>query len=369
MPQMEVDGQWCLSFSSNDYLGLANSYSVREALIQATRHYGVGSGASPLMNGYTQLQAELEQELALVTEREKALVFSNGYMANVGVLTTLVKPTDTIVLDFYNHASLIDAAQLTRASLRRYRHADPEALENVLRSHLKGRVFVVTDAVFSMAGNLAPLDAIAEVCRRYQATLIVDDAHGFGLLGASGQGTTSHFGLGQEDVPILVATFGKALGVYGAFVSGPRVEVDRILQGARTYVYSTALPPALAAATRVALNMALADQWRRDQVFALVDYFREQAVLLELPVLESKTPIQPYLLGESKLAIQFASDLQTAGIHVVPIRPPTVPSGMARLRISLTAAHSRTDIDHLLRALIAIRARNTNSLQHDGHDR
>lgn len=352
--EIRVEGRTYLNFSSNNYLGLAGHHRIREALQRGVARYGVGSGGSHLIAGYGTAHARLEEELAAFLGRPRSLLFSSGYMANLGVLSTLARRCDTVLQDRANHASLIDAAVLSRARLRRYPHLDLSALEALLVVSTPGVSYVVTDAVFSMSGDLASLRQIASVCRDFGATLVVDDAHGFGVLGPEGRGTVRHFGLGLADVPVLIGTLGKALGVFGAFVAGSEALIETLIQRARSYIYTTAPPPALAEAVRAALAVSLEESWRREHLFALIAYFKAAARDCGLPLLESCTPIQPIMIGNSAEALRAAELLQTKGIYLVAIRPPTVPKGSARLRISLTADHTRAQVDQLLDALCAL---------------
>lgn len=365
---VRIDGKPCLNFCSNDYLGLANHAEVVEAMVAASRTMGVGAGASHLVCGHHQAHQELEDALAAFTGREAALVFSSGYAANLGVISAFATRSDEVFQDRLNHASLLDGALLSRARLKRYRHGDPAALETLLSAGDRREVdnsgdatsygsqqFVVTDGVFSMDGDLAPLDELAAVARAHDAFLIVDDAHGFGVIGNGGRGTVSHFGLLDKDVPLVVGTLGKALGTAGAFVAGSRLLIDYLVQFARPYIYTTAMPPALAAATRVSLQLAEREDWRRLHLQGLVARFREEAAALGYQLMPSPTPIQPLLIGNAREASRLSQALAGRGLAVSAIRPPTVPDGSARLRVTLTAAHTNADLDQLLDALAAER--------------
>lgn len=348
-PEALVDGRPLLSFCGNDYLGLANHPEVIAALRRGAERWGVGSGAAHLMSGHSGAHQALEEELADFTGRARALLFSTGYMANLGVITALTGRGDVIWQDRLNHASLLDGALLSRGTLRRYPHADAAALDRLTAG--RGVRMIATDGVFSMDGDLAPLPGLAAVARRTGAWLMVDDAHGLGVLGRQGRGTLDHFGLDTRDVPVLMGTLGKAFGTFGAFVAGPDALIETLIQRARTYVYTTATPPALAEATRVSLALARRDDWRREHLRSLIGRFREGANALGLPMSQSATPIQPVVAGGSHRAIAWAEALLARGILVSAIRPPTVPEGSARLRISLCAAHREADIDRLLDAL------------------
>lgn len=349
--ELEVEGRRYINFSSNDYLGLANHPRLKQALASGLDQYGLGSGASHLITGHSRPHQRLEQELAAFVERPRALVFSTGYMANLGVMSALAGRNDMVIEDRLNHASLIDAAVLSRARFKRYPHGNVGSLERLLLSPNRGQSYVLTDGVFSMDGDLAPLPAIAVACQRHGAVLMVDDAHGFGVLGPQGQGSLGHFGLGMGEVPILMATFGKALGVFGAFVAGSEALIETLIQKARSYIYTTALPPALAEAVREALRTVRSESWRREKLVDLIQYFKDGAEAHGLPLKPSDTAIQPVIIGEAAAALRVAQALQEQGLYVVPIRPPTVPEGTARLRISLTAAHTEDHVDRLLEAM------------------
>ena len=342
-----------LAFCSNDYLGLASHPEVARAFRAGTERYGVGSGAAHLVTGHTTAHHALEEELAAFTGRPRALLFSTGYMANQGVVTALMGRGDRVCGDRLNHASLIDAALLSRAHLQRYPHADAEALEAMLEEG-RGEALVATDGVFSMDGDLAPLRSLADICRRRGAWLMVDDAHGLGVLGEQGGGTLEAMGLDRHDVPILMGTLGKGFGTFGAFVAGDDDLIETLIQQARSYIYTTALPSAVAEATRASLRLVRDEGWRRSRLRALVARFRTGAGQLDLPLMPSDTPIQPLLLGGAGRAMAWSAALERRGILVTAIRPPTVPEGSARLRITLSAAHTEAQVDRLLEALEAV---------------
>lgn len=348
-PHGLIEGRPILSFCSNDYLGLANHPEVVAALQRGADRWGVGSGSAHLVNGHSASHHALEEALAELTGRPRALLFSTGYMANLGVITALAGRGDSVFEDRLNHASLLDGALLSRATLKRYPHADGAALERLMGEG-PARL-VVTDGVFSMDGDLAPLPALAAAARRAGAWLMVDDAHGLGVIGRGGRGSVDHFGLGPEDVPILMGTLGKAFGTFGAFVAGSETLIETLIQGARSYVYTTATPPALAAATLTAIEIAEREDWRREHLAALIARFRAGAAELGLALMESQTPIQPLLAGSAAHALAWSRTLEASGILVGAIRPPTVPEGTARLRITFSAAHSEQDVDRLLEAL------------------
>ena len=355
--RLRVDGAELLAFASNDYLGLADHPRVVAAFIEAARSWGVGSGASHLVSGHCREHQALEEELAEFTRRPRALLFSTGYMANLAVVTTLCGRGDRVFEDRLNHASLLDAGLASGARFARYRHADAAALAARLgdRDDAGGaRTLVATDGVFSMDGDVAPLGALADACRARGAWLFVDDAHGLGVLGAGGRGALEAAGLDHRDVPVLMGTLGKAFGSFGAFVAGSDDLVETLLQRARTYVYTTALPPAVAAATRAALRVLQDESWRRNQVLAHVARFRREAAGLGLVRPVSGTPIQPVILGSDAAAVAASAALRRRGLWVPAIRPPTVPAGSARLRITFSAAHSAADVDQLLEALASL---------------
>jgi 8-amino-7-oxononanoate synthase len=349
-----VDSRDVVSFCGNDYLGLAAHPKVVDAFRRGAERYGVGSTAAHLVCGHTRAHHALEEELAVFTGRPRALLFSTGYMANLGVVAALTGRDDDVCEDRLNHASLIDAARLAGARVRRYAHADAAALESRLARCKRDTALVATDGVFSMDGDVAPLPALAAAAGAAGAAFMVDDAHGVGVLGARGRGSVEEHALGIDDVPILIGTLGKALGTFGAFVAGSDTLVEALIQSARTYIYTTAPPPALAEATRAALALVDEEAWRRETLRALVLRFRAGAAELGLPLLPSSTPIQPLLIGDAARAIAVSEALLERGLLVTAIRPPTVPQGSARLRITLSARHTPADVDRLLEALAAI---------------
>ncbi len=353
-PRLRVHGRELLAFCSNDYLGLAGDPRLAEALARGARELGTGSGAAHLVSGHHRAHHALEEELAAFVGAERALLFSTGYMANLGVIPALLGRGDTVIEDRLNHASLIDGARLSGARLRRWPHGDLAGLQRQL-GRAAGRVLVAVDAVFSMDGDRAPLGELVRLVAQYEAALMIDDAHGFGVLGPQGRGSLAAAGLGFDTVPVYMATLGKALGVAGAFVAGSEVLVETLIQRARPYVYTTAMPPALAEATRTALRIAAEEDWRRERLRALTERFRREAAELGLRLADSDTPIQPLLLGDAATALRWSEALAMRGILVPAIRPPTVPEGSARLRITFSAAHEEVDLDHLLEALDSVR--------------
>ncbi|WP_284320694.1 8-amino-7-oxononanoate synthase [Dyella acidisoli] len=354
-PFVESSGQRLLAFCTNDYLGLAQDSRLIAAWKQAANESGVGSGSAHLICGHRREHAELEEALAAWTGRERALLFSTGYMANLGVMQALLKHGELCVQDKLNHACLLDGAQLAGATLRRYPHADVDAAARQLHSDTEACALLATDGVFSMDGDIAPLRELAALCTREGATLMVDDAHGLGVIGDDGAGSVAEAGLRERDVPVLMATLGKALGCSGAFVAGSAALIDGLIQFARTYIYTTAMPPALAAATRCAVTLARTESWRREKLNSLIHRFRRGAEQLGLPLMPSRTAIQPLLLGDAQRALEASWALEAKGLLVVAIRLPTVPQGQARLRITLTAAHEETHVDQLLEALASLR--------------
>jgi len=358
-PERVVDGEPCLTFCSNDYLGLAGHPRVVRALQAGAERWGVGSGAAHLVSGHTAAHQALEEALAEFLGRPRALLFSTGYMANLGVIGALAGRGETLFQDRLDHASLLDGARLSGARLVRYRHRD---LDDLARRWAAARrpALVATDAVFSMDGDLAPLPDLAALAGARAVPLMVDDAHGLGVLGRGGRGTLDHFGLGPDQVPILMGTLGKAFGVFGAFVAGSEPLIETLVQQARSYVYTTALPPALAVAIQASLELVRSEDWRRERLQALVARFRRGAADLGIALGDSPTPIQPLLLGSARRALAVSEALRRQGIWVPAIRPPTVPEGTARLRITFSAAHGEDQVDRLLEALaVALREAGT----------
>jgi 8-amino-7-oxononanoate synthase len=349
-PVVRLGDRDYLNFCSNDYLGLAAHPRVIEALREAAAQYGVGSGASHLVCGHSTPHHDLEEALADFTGRPRALLFSSGYMANTGLLTTLLQPGDYVFEDRLNHASLLDGGLHSGARFQRFPHNDVQALQDKLQG-VDGLKLVVVDGVFSMDGDSAPLADLARLCSREEAWLMVDDAHGFGVLGERGAGSTEAAGLGIAAVPVLMATLGKALGTAGAFVAGEEVLIEGLIQQARSYIYTTALPPAVAAASLVSLQLLQDEAWRRDHLASLVARFRRGARQLELPLMDSVSAIQPLVVGGAERAVALSEQLRARGLLIGAIRPPTVPRGTSRLRITLSAAHSEQQVDQLLQQL------------------
>ncbi|PBP97215.1 8-amino-7-oxononanoate synthase [Pseudomonas congelans] len=349
-PQVIVDGQPLLAFCNNDYMGLANHPEVIAAWQAGAERWGVGGGASHLVIGHSAPHHELEEALAELTGRPRALLFSNGYMANLGAVTALVGQGDTVLEDRLNHASLLDAGLLSGARFSRYLHNDVSSLEARLEKSV-GDTLVVTDGVFSMDGDIADLPALARAARAKGAWLMVDDAHGFGPLGANGAGIVEHFGLTMDDVPVLVGTLGKSFGTSGAFVAGSEELIETLIQFARPYIYTTSQPPALACATLKSLQLLRTEHWRREHLTRLIGQFRRGAEQIGLQLMDSFTPIQPIMIGDAGRALRLSQLLRERGLLVTAIRPPTVPAGSARLRVTLSAAHSEADVQLLLNTL------------------
>jgi len=351
---VQVNGKDCIAFCSNDYLGLASHPSVVASFRKGAENFGVGSGASHLVYGHSYEHQALEEELAVFTQRPRALLFSTGYMANLGTILALTdNKNDHIFEDRLNHASLIDGGVASKAKCSRYRHSDTADLLNRMKG-VNGRKLIVTDGVFSMDGDLAVLPDLVNVCQKEQGWLMVDDAHGFGVMGNNGGGLAEHFGLSVEELPILVGTLGKAFGTFGAFVAGSEALIETLIQYARTYIYTTALPPAVASATRASLKILQQETWRREKLASLIVRFRSGAETLGLELMKSTTPIQPILLYDDELAIKVGDRLRENGFLVGAIRRPTVPINSARLRITLSAKHTEEEIDALLDTLGSI---------------
>ena len=349
--EVVVHGEKYLNFCSNDYLGLANHPSIINAFKIAADKFGVGSGASHLVCGHSSVHHELEEKLAEFTGRDRALLFSTGYMANLGVITALLDKSDFIFEDKLNHASLIDAGLLSGARFQRFLHNDMGNLQTRLERAESGRKLICVDGVFSMDGDLAPLPELTALAKQHDAWLMVDDAHGFGVLGANGAGCAEHFNLDQNQLPILMGTLGKACGSFGAFVAGSETLIETLIQFARPYIYTTALPPAVAAATLQSLKIIRDEQWRRDHLKNLIARFRQGAEQLDLPLMNSSSAIQPLLIGDDARSLDISEKMAARGFWITAIRPPTVPANTARLRITLSAAHSEIQIDQLLETL------------------
>jgi len=347
---VSIAGQEYLSFCSNDYLGLANHPELIEAACEGAHQYGIGAGASHLIIGHHTSHHKLEEMLANFTGFPRALLFSSGYMANAGVVSSLVGRGDEIYSDKLNHASLNDAAMLSHAKWIRYPHLDLAILENRLSVSQAKCKLVITDAVFSMDGDIAPVAELLVLCEKYNAWLLLDDAHGFGVLGNEGRGIVSHYALSSPRI-IYMATLGKAAGVSGAFIAGQEVVIETLIQYARSYIYTTAMPPLLSCALLKSLALIKGEGWRRKKLMQLTEHLKKDLKLLRWNLLPSDTPIQPIIIGENREVMQVRDALQDKGILVSAIRPPTVPKNSARLRISLSAAHGIKDVERLAIAL------------------
>ncbi|HWX00434.1 8-amino-7-oxononanoate synthase [Collimonas sp.] len=352
-PVLDVDGRQYLAFCNNDYLGLANHPALHAAAQAGLDKYGVGASASALISGHTSVVEELEQALAEFVGMPRALHFSTGYMANMGTIPALVGVGDVVFSDRLNHACLIDGARLSGAQFRVYPHNDVARLEQLLAKSSSPRKLVVTDAVFSMDGDIAPLPELLALCEKYDAWLLVDDAHGFGVLGPQGRGSIAHFGLKSERI-LYMGTLGKAAGVAGAFVAGDATLIEWLLQRARTYIFTTASPPLLASALLAAVKLMQEEDWRQQHLQQLIARLRNGLAGLPWPLLPSTTAVQAMIVQDNQLALDLMEGLRQQGIWVPAIRPPTVPKDTARLRISLSATHSNQQVDQLIGALHAL---------------
>jgi 8-amino-7-oxononanoate synthase len=350
-PEMVIDGEAVISFCSNDYLGLANHPEVTAAFIKGIERYGAGSGAAHLINGHSRAHHALEDELADFCGYPRALLFSTGYMANLALAQTLVGRGDTVLEDRLNHASLLDAGLLSGARLMRYLHNDASDLDIKLDARTRGEKLVMTDAVFSMDGDIADIAGLAKICRHHEAWFMVDDAHGFGVLGDNGRGSLEHYGVSTSEVPVYMATLGKALGTSGAFVAGSNELIETLIQNARTYIYTTASPPALAEATRTSLAVIRSQAGLRQRLNDNIRYFRNCCEQTGVELVNSMTAIQPVIIGDTPKTLTISEQLLARGLLITAIRPPTVPQGSARLRITLSAAHEHAHIDKLVAAL------------------
>lgn len=349
--EISIDGKRYLNFCSNDYLGLAAHPALIEALQRGANTYGVGSGASHLINGHSRAHHALEEELAAFVGRPRALLFSTGYMANLGVMSALLERGDHVFEDRLNHASLLDGGLLSQARLQRYAHNDVQALNAKLAQSQAATKLVASDGVFSMDGDTAPVKELAQVCKQHSAWLLIDDAHGLGVVGKTGRGTLQVHNLTHHDVPILVGTLGKALGTFGAFVAGSEELIETLIQRARSYIFTTAMPAAIAEATRVSVHLVDSESWRRDALRCNISQFRKLAIQAGIVLSESTTAIQPLIIGDVVRTVATSQSLRQRGILVSAIRPPTVPDGTARLRITLCATHTAAQIERLVAEL------------------
>jgi 8-amino-7-oxononanoate synthase len=349
--ELVVDGQRLLNFCSNDYLGLANDERIRRAFKRGVDRWGVGAGASHLVCGHTAAHHELEEALAEMTGRPRALFFSSGYAANLGVINALVGARDSIFEDRLNHASLLDGGWISRARFEYYDHLSTDDLEARIVASEGGRRLIVSDGVFSMDGDRCPLTDLARLADRHDAWLMIDDAHGFGVIGERGAGTVDPDQFDTRAVPVLMATLGKAVGTSGAFVAGDDSLIEFLIQRSRNYIYTTALPAAVAEATTASLEIVVSERWRREKLSELITRFRQGVRDRGIDVMPSDTPIQPVIVGDAHAVLGASQALEDRGFLITAIRPPTVPQGSSRLRITLTAAHTNEDVDRLVSAL------------------
>lgn len=350
---INIEDKEYINFSSNDYLGFANNKKLKEQMVEAIQRYGLGAGSSQLLVGHSLAHSELEKKLAEFLNREAALVFSTGYQANLAIASTLIDENTVVLQDKLNHASLIDSALLSKGKLVRYKHNDIDHLKGLFEKYKNKKLILMTDGVFSMDGDHAPLLEIADLCKTYNAILIVDDAHGIGVLGKTGAGLLEDLQLGEEDVPLLIGTFGKSFGASGAFVSGNRLFVEMFIQKARTYIYTTALMPAIAATMTYAIGMIIDGDPLRKNINELINVYKAGLNKNKLDQRISTSHIQPYIVGNADKALQLSKSLKDKKILVSAIRPPTVPKDTSRLRISFTATHSKEQVEKLTASLAA----------------
>ena len=343
-----INGQKVLSFCSNDYLGLANHPKVVERFISTVKQFGVGAGASHLITGHHKCHSDLEEELAKFFGCEKVLLFSAGYMANLGVVSSLANRNSIIFADKLNHASLNDAAIQSQAKLKRYSHRDTEELEKLISNYETSNKLILSDGVFSMDGTIAPIKEVQAIAKSYDATLIIDDAHGIGIIGSKGKGCTEDL---LQKNNVLVGTLGKAFGTFGAFVAAKQEIIEWLIQRAHSYIYTTALPPAIAEATRASLEIIKEENWRRENLSELITYFKTSCKQVGIKTTNSTTAIQPIIIGNKENTLKVSEQLLKNDILVPAIRPPTVPKNTSRLRISLCATHTNSHLDQLVDSL------------------
>ncbi len=349
---LAVNGHSLINFSSNDYLGFANHPSLIQAMSAAARQWGVGSGASHLVNGHQTPHQDLETELAKFVGAEQALLFSTGYMANLAIPSAFLSRHDLIIQDKLNHASLIDAAQLSSARLLRYQHADNQHADQILQKVSHQKSMISTDGIFSMDGDMAPLQQLKKICEKHDSLLFIDDAHGLGVLGETGRGSLELEDMTATGNTLLMGTLGKGFGSFGAFVAGDTLLIEQLIQSARTYIYTTALPAPVAAVSKQALVL-LHDEGsaRRQALQQRIDQFKQGTEDLSFSLLPSNSPIQPMVIGNENATLAASHYLYEQGFYVTAIRPPTVPKGTARLRFTLSAEHTESHIEHLLSTL------------------
>lgn len=350
-PLIEVDGDEFLNFSSNDYLGLANNDVLKGSMIEAIKEYGLGAGSSQLVVGYSAPHKSLEKRLAEFLNRDAALVFSSGYLANLAVASVLIDSNTIVLQDKLNHASLIDAAQLSKGRLVRYRHSDIDHLKILLEKYKQYNLVLMTDGVFSMDGDFAPVIELAKLCKTYNAIMIVDDAHGLGVLGDRGAGLLELQNLDQSQVPLLIGTFGKSFGGSGAFISGSALYVDAFIQKARTYIYTTAMLPSLAVAMTQAIGMVENADDLRQKLCSLIEHYKELMREVNLVARDSCSHIQPFIVGSADKTVKLSDALFQNNILAVAIRPPTVPKGTSRLRLSFSATHNKEQVACLVQGI------------------
>jgi len=350
--RVQFEGKDFLNFSSNDYLGLANHPKLKEAFKKGIDLYGCGSGASHLMSGHTQAHHEFEEHMAEFLGVEAVLLYSSGYMANLGVMNSILTKSDTIFQDKLNHASLIDAGLSAQANMKRYSHLDYQHLKTLIDKTQSGYRFCVTDAVFSMDGDCADLTTLTKLARKYQSILMIDDAHGFGVLGEKGKGLPELQNIQHKAIDCYMATCGKAMGVAGAFIAGSNDFIDALIQFSRTYTYTTAMPAAQAVALSESLTLIKEESWRRKHLQELITYFKQCAEQINLKLMPSDTAIQPILIGDTNQAVHLAEDLYQKGVLVTAVRPPTVPKNTSRIRITLSTEHKKSHIDYLFECLM-----------------
>ena len=350
--QVSIDGQSFLNFCGNNYLSLSDHPDLIAAATAATKQFGVGTTGSHLIVGHTEIHHRLEEKLASFLGAEKALIFSTGYMANLAIPATFLGRNDLIIQDRLNHASIIDAAQMCRAKLRRYSHvAVGDAKQLLSQSAPHQRKMLITDGVFSMDGNLAPLKQLHQSCLTYESVMVVDDAHGFGVVGERGRGSLSHFQLQPTGNVLMLGTLSKAVGSFGAFVAGDSVYIDTLLQHARSFIYTTALPCSATAAAIKAIELLETESWRQEKLIENIALFRDLARAAGIPFTDTTTPIQPVIVGKNESALQIADHLKQSGVLAIAIRPPTVPVDQSRIRITLMTDHTETDIRYLVEKL------------------
>ncbi len=345
--KIKLDGKWLINFSHNDYLGIADHPQVKAAFIEGVEQYGVGSSASPVLAGFYQANQELEEKFARFMQADRAILFNSGYHANLGVFTSLANRHCFVLADKLCHASILDGVQLSRAKLLRFRHQDLLHLETLLKK-IQQPCLIVTESIFGMEGAISPIDQVANLAQRYQATLIVDDAHGVGVLGQQGRGIREYYQLTQTEIPCLISPLGKAFGSFGALVSGTENIINTLTQFSRTYLYSTALPPAVAAASLAALQIIEEEGWRRDKLASLAKQLIQQAWKWQLPLMsQALTPIKSILIEDISASLEIQQQLLHNGFYVSCIRPPTVPAGTSRIKISINCLHEEEEITRL----------------------